>query len=272
MEDHLRIGIVSDEISSNFEEAVEYGMDWGIRDYEIRCLDTGRIPYADKEEIEHVIKLINNNGLNINALSPGFFKIRFSDRENLRKEISEGFEKTFILADRLKTNKIILFGGKREENWDSGDYDRAVDILNEIAETGKRFGFTFVIENEPGFWLDTGENSAKILQIIDSEYLRLNWDPGNAVLCGETVYPDGYNYVKDYIRNFHVKEGRLKESGEWEFLTIDNGLIDWENMIMDLKKDTDIKILTVETHCEPLIENSKIDIDILKKILANIQG
>ena len=271
MGNSLKIGIVSDEISLNFEEAVKYGIEWGIRDFEIRCLETGRIPFVDREEIDLVIKLIKKNNLNINALSPGFFKINFSEREKLWKETSEGLEKTFILADKLKINKIILFGGKREENWENGDYDRALNVLSKIANTGKSLGFTFLIENEPGFWLDTGENSAKMLKTIDSEFLRLNWDPGNAILCGETPYPDGYNHVKDYIKNFHIKEGRLKESGEWEFLTIDNGLIDWENMIRDIVKDTDVKILTVETHCEPLIENSKTDIDVLKKILEKIE-
>ena len=271
MSDYFKIGIVSDEISSDFEESIKYGMEWGIRDYEIRCLTTGRVPYVDNEELDYVVRQIKNHNLKINALSPGFFKICFSEKEKLKREIEEGFDRTFKLADRLNLNKIIIFGGKREENAGNSDFERAMDIFFKVSEIGKENGFYFVVENEPGFWLDTGKNSAKILETVDSDFLKLNWDPGNAILCGENPYPDGYNYAKDYIKNFHVKEGRLNEKGEWEFLTIDHGLIDWENMIKNLKNDTNVNILTIETHCEPLIENSKTDVEFLKKILANIK-
>jgi len=270
MQEYFEIGIVSDEITLDFEKAIEYGIQWSIKNYEIRSLTTGRVPYIDKDEIDHVIKLIKKNDLNINALSPGFFKIMFSEKDKLKKELTDGIDKTFKLADRLGINKIIVFGGKREENWNKGDYERALDSLNKITEIGERNGFYFVVENEPGFWLDTGKNSAEILKKIDSKFLRLNWDPGNAILCRENTYPEGYNYVKEFIKNFHIKEGKLGKNGEWIFLTIDCGLIDWKSMIKDLKKDTDVKILTIETHCEPLIENSKIDVDKLKEILAEI--
>jgi len=41
----MKISIVSDEIALNFKKAARIGIEWGIRDYEIRYLKSGRVPY-----------------------------------------------------------------------------------------------------------------------------------------------------------------------------------------------------------------------------------
>ena len=43
----LALGIVSDEIATDFRTAVGHGLSWGITRYEIRCLVSGRVPEVE---------------------------------------------------------------------------------------------------------------------------------------------------------------------------------------------------------------------------------
>jgi len=48
----VKLAIVSDEISRDVNTAVELGLSWGIRAYEIRNLYNGRVPNVEELDIE----------------------------------------------------------------------------------------------------------------------------------------------------------------------------------------------------------------------------
>lgn len=264
----MEIGIVTDEISMDGKKAFAYGKEWGVRNFELRNIWGKRVPRLEKEEIKRLKDLINEYNIKITALSPGIFKIPLSDPA---MKIHKGklLEDTFRLGKDLKVNKIIIFGIKREERDAEGAISHAIEHINEIVLKAEKEGFEILIENEPGCWADTAESTLKILKEINNPYFKLNWDPGNAAWGNDSPYPDGYRLIKDYVANVHFKDVRKTDQG-CEWATVEQGEIDWAGQLKALKKEEYRGIITIETHLEPLIENTKSNFNTLSKLLSAV--
>ncbi len=252
----MRLAIVSDEISKDFRKAVEYGIEWGITDYEIRTLTTGRVPYVANDEINLVKEIVKENDLNISAVSPGLFKIALNEEEQLKHQIEENIYESFRLADRLGTKNVIIFGFKRYEREPQSNYIQVIHILKRMASLAERYGFQLLLENEPGFWADSGVSTAKILDDIDSKNLKANWDPANAAAAGEIPYPYGYLAIRKHIRSIHVKDFRKTVDNDQEYVVVGDGVVDWQGQFRAVMHGVYINYITIETHCKPLINNS----------------
>jgi L-ribulose-5-phosphate 3-epimerase len=252
----MRLAIVSDEISKDFRRAVEYGIEWGITDYEIRNLTTGRIPYVANDEINMVLEVVKEHDLNISAISPGLFKISLLDEEQLKLQIEENIYESLRLADRLGTRNVIIFGFKRYNREPQSDYIQVLHILGRMAELAEKYGFQLLLQNEPNCWADSGVNTAKILDDIDSKNLKANWDPANAAGASEIPYPYGYLAIRKHIRSIHVKDYRKGFNGEHEYVVVGDGVVDWQGQFRAIMHGVHIDYITIETHCKPLINNS----------------
>ena len=123
----LALGIVSDEITNDFGEALRHGSSWGIDRYEIRCLTTGRIPRVEKQEMQTVAGLVREHGVRITALSPGMFKAHLSRTEEIEEELRSVLPATLDLARELSCPMIIVFGFQREQGEPADRYHRAVE-------------------------------------------------------------------------------------------------------------------------------------------------
>ncbi len=265
----MRIGFVTDEISANVDEAINIGVLWGIQDFELRMIGERRVPAVDPGDIQRVLALQQKHGLRLTALSPGVFKGTLHDDALLMRELHDTLPETFRLARLFDTKTVIVFGFQRSSRDVVDDEKKAVDIFRQAARSAKQHGLVLAIENEPGFWCDTGVNTARILAQANLPSLRANWDPGNAVGTEETPFPDGYNALKNWIGNVHVKDtvmGSLVEC-----VPVGEGKVDWRGQLQALARDKVIEHVTIETHCLPLLENSKRNLEAVRKILAGVE-
>ncbi len=265
---NIEIGIVSDEIALAFSDAVKTGLSWGVSRYEIRSVASGRIPYTDGNDLRLIRSFVRDGTITVTALSPGFFKLPVSDRKEIDRQIQDGLPRTIEIARELGAPMIIVFGFQREGNQQSGERQVVVERMRQVAEAAVRAGITIAVENEPGFWCDSGSHTAQLLADVDSPGLRANWDPANAVGTGEEPYPDGYRALRKYIVNVHVKDtvrGALVEC-----VPVGEGRIDWRSQLASLINDGVVRHVTVETHCPPLVEKSRRNIETLRRMLDDI--
>ena len=264
----LALAIVSDEISLDFKVALQYGMQWGVKIFELRSLKTGRVPDADPSEILEVLNLVGDRRITISALSPGIFKHPLSRRSELEKELSDTLPRTIELAKRLNTRLILVFGFQRSREGTEGDYEEAVKLMRRAAGLAESKGMRLAIENEPGFWCDSGMNTAKLIKDVGSKSLGANWDPCNGYGTDERPFPEGYNAIKDFVFNVHVKD--TQEGSMIKCVPVGEGAIDWKGQLKALVKDRIVEHVTIETHCLPLIEKSKQNVDTLQTYLEEI--
>lgn len=265
----MRIGFVTDEISANVEEALTIGISWGILDFELRVIGDKRVPSVDPGAVKQIIALQQKHDLRITALSPGVLKGTVHDEALWQRELRETLPETFRLARLLDTKIVIVFGFQRSPQDVPADERKVVEIFRQAARLAHQHGLILAIENEPGFWCDTGVNTGRIIAQVNSPALRANWDPGNAMGTNEPPYPDGYHALKQWIANVHVKDtikGSLVEC-----VPVGEGKVDWQGQLRALARDKVVEHVTIETHCLPLIENSKKNLEVVRRLLAKVK-
>lgn len=265
----LELGFVSDEISPDFREALQYGLSWGISRYELRNLTSGRIPNVTPAELQEVLGQVAEHRVIVTALSPGIFKHNLSKRDELEKELSETLPRTMEIARQFGTSLIIIFGFQREKGEPDDRYHQAVEFMRRAAVIAERGGMRLAIENEPGFWCDSGENTATLIRDVGSKALGANWDPCNGYGTEEVPFPNGYRALRDFICNVHVKD--TKEGALIRCVPVGEGAIDWTGQLKALVHDRIVNHVTIETHCLPLIEKSRQNVETLQRMLKHLQ-
>ncbi len=262
----MEIGFVTDEISPDVKEAIEIGVSWGISKYELRVIGENRIPDIESTKAAQIQELIEKHDIQITALSPGTFKGTLQDRTENEREISETLPATFALAQKFSTDTVIVFGFQRSDADHPDDEQQVVDLFGRVAESAQSHGLVIAVENEPGFWCDSGANTARILAAVNSPALRANWDPGNSVGTDEPPFPDGYYALKDWIRNIHVKD--TVKGALVECVPVGEGVVDWPGQLRAIVQDRPVEHVTIETHCLPLIEKSKQNLRVVQDLIA----
>jgi sugar phosphate isomerase/epimerase len=263
----LEIAIVTDEIDSDIRKAIELGTSWGIEKYEIRCIGPNRIPAIPENDLQLIGKLKDEYNIIYTALSPGIFKLPISHFNELKHELEHILPRTLEMAAHMDVKKVIVFGFQRDEKELPGQKDKVMELLVKSESLARANDVTLLVENEPGFWFDTGRNTAQLLGEINSPFLRANWDPANAVGTEEKPYPDGYQVLKKFIGNVHAKD---TDSHALErCVPIGEGLVDWEGQIKALIHDRIVPYITIETHVLPLVEKSIQNIATIKKFIAS---
>ncbi len=271
----MRIGFITDEISSNVEEAIALGAAWGVRDFELRMITGARVPRISGDEVEQLLRLQQRHGLRFTALSPGVFKGAIHEHARLEHELQETLPQTYQLARLLRTPTIIVFGFKRDlpamdakrgNERHAREEEKILEALRRAAKSAEQYGLTLAVENEPGFWCDTGSNTARILAQVNASNLRANWDPGNAMGESEEPYPHGYEALKQWIGNVHVKD--TSKGALVECVPLGEGKVDWPGQLQALARDQIVAHVTIETHCAPLRENSKRNLEYVRRVLS----
>ena len=163
----MKIGIVTDEISLKVEESLGYCNEWGLGRVEIRCLETGRVPYVSEDEVKKFIDLKNKYGIKVTALSPGFFKGRISEKEKYQEELDKHLPNLVKMCETFETNLIIVFGFNKEKGEPETNQANVVDVFGEIAKRTEKYGLKIAVENEPGFWCDPVPKLLKLSEKLD---------------------------------------------------------------------------------------------------------
>jgi sugar phosphate isomerase/epimerase len=226
----VKPGIVADEISRDFHEAVAVGRALGIERYEVRNLATGRIPLCSPEEIRSV----EWEGVEITAISPGLFKLT-EDAVGFAREMSEVYPRAAELAHRWKLPGLIVFGfhkpGATEANAAVGG-DPPPQIVDWMAQAGERAaadGLLLMIEPEPICWCDTARRTAGLIERSGARSLRINYDPGNVAWLENRDPLDEFDAAAPWIANVHIKDLRPLTRGPAhpEWVPAGEGMIDF---------------------------------------------
>lgn len=145
----------------------------------------------------------------------------------------EAFKKRMDFAAVLGVS-IILSNASTRQN--RANFLRNIEKLAVYAES---LNLTIGLEN-PGDGannlIGTGQEGAKLIEEIDSPFIRLNYDVGNTYSYskGRTRPEVDIAYAYPYAIHFHFKDTRSDADG-WIFTEIGNGVINYKKVIQFMK-------------------------------------
>lgn len=262
----MKLGIVTDEVSLNLPFALGAAAALGLKRMELRGTSSGRVPFISEEEKELLEDMIDDYDFQISAISPGTFKCKLrSDRFD--RQLEE-FGKALDFAEEFEIPKVIIFAVERDKDDTPADYQTVLNAVGEAALMAKNRGFIIAAENENGCWNDTPESILRLHRDLADTGLKLNWDPGNFHAASGLDYKEGYESLKEWIVNVHVKDS-VGQGKFHRWAPLGEGEIDWASQITDIVRDMPDVDMSIETHCWPLLENTMVNLQKINEYIRS---
>ena len=118
----------------------------------------------------------------------------------------------------------------------------------ELADRARTRGLIIGIENEHACNIATGAETARLLSAVDHPALQVIWDPANALVAGETPFPEGYTKIPvSRIVHVHAKDCSVADHVP-TFGPLGEMAIDWRGQLEALVRDGYRGSISLETH------------------------
>lgn len=267
----FKLGIISDEISSDLDRACTLTREWGMEHIELRTIWDKNILALSPKEFDRVGRIVDRHGLKVTAIASPIFK---SPRDGVAREVAgdfqlrgyESFEGQLELIQRaagiaksLGTDRIRIFTFWREP-WSDALVEEVAGRLIQAAALARELGVVLAVENEPVCVVGTGRELGDLFRVIDGtaepelrDRIGMLWDPGNASHGGEeTPYPDGYAALNpSRIIHLHLKDSAADTEGRRSSAPLGHGTIDYVSQLRRIRADGYRGALVLEPHYHP---------------------
>jgi sugar phosphate isomerase/epimerase len=275
----LKLGCFTDEISQDLEEAIELMKEFGVQYAELRSIWGRNILDMGDEELGKAREMLQEAGMKVSCIASPLFKCHlFQDEKprgdlHLAKERSldeqwDILKRSLDLAHFFNAPIVRTFSFWRVCEPNEEIFKRIAPYLRRAAEEAHKEGLILALENEHSCFAGSGKETRLLLSMVDSPYLKVIWDPGNAFFAGEVPYPDGYEEIKGYIVHIHIKDARRnKATGEPEWALIGEGEIDFPAQFKAIKEDGFSGVISLETHISPAKEASRISLQRISSLI-----
>jgi len=254
-----KLGIITDEITENLEQALEFISHYSLHDCELRDMWQKNIMNLSQAQLDHAKGMIEEHHLKVTDIASPIFKynlpqmpVRDEKRDTFRADFTEAdsdhlLHESFKLARFFGTHKVRIFSYWRVQDPDKA-YPYVRDRLAKAAKLAEQNDIILILENEQECNIGTGKELGRILRDVNSPNLRGNWDPGNAAILHEIPYPDGYEHVRGLFPHMHIKDVKKGPGGKLEWAPVGGGFIDWKGQFEALRRDHYEGDMSLETH------------------------
>ena len=123
-----------------------------------------------------------------------------------------------------------------------------LENIDVVERKARELDVIVCLETEmPGDIIQKGEDGVKILQRINSPYVKMTYDFGNTYYAsrGEVNLVEDFESSLDFIGNLHFKDAIL-ENGTYRYCTIGEGIIEYRKIADVLKKHGRTFPITIE--------------------------
>ena len=239
----MRLGVITDEVSQDFEVALEFAKTYGLDCVELRsAYEKGPFDYTEKD-ILAIKALADRYGIPVTAISSPMFKCEYSE-ENIRMH-TEKFKTLLSYAKILGAKNIRCFDFLKN---DKVTRKMIRDAYTEACAAAEAAGVTILIESEPTTNSACCADIAELVSCVDRTCFKALYDPGNNIYATDEIpVPDGYLAIKDMLGHVHIKDARLV-NGETVATAVGEGAVDYKGIFAELKKVGYAGDVMLETH------------------------
>jgi sugar phosphate isomerase/epimerase len=254
----VRLGVITDEISEDFDHVLAVCKELGIRTLELRSIWNKSVVDHDDEALQKIKTAVDDGGFTVVSIASPFLKTHLSGEaapaagnthsagNATRSQQGDVLARTLHAAEVFDAPIVRTFSFWRVEDPESVR-DDILGELTQATETVRAAGRLLALENEHACNIGSGEEAKWYLDRIPDKTFGLIWDPGNEAAMGLNPIPGGYNAVKDRIHHVHLKDSVSFEVGSG-FTTIGEGSIDYATQFKMLMQDGYTGAMSIETH------------------------
>ncbi|WJH37053.1 sugar phosphate isomerase/epimerase [Paenibacillus sp. CC-CFT747] len=280
-----RVGVLTDEVSPDFAEALDWIREQGLKHVEIRVVDGVNAAELDDVAVEEVNSAIRRHGLSVTALASPIFKCAldpsrivdtgdtFGQKETGVEEQAANLERVIAIANKLGTRRIRIFSFWREQEPEKY-FDEIVGHLKKAAALAEKEDVVLLLENEGSCNGGYASEVADLIRAVNSPSLRALWDPGNEAYGGREAFPAGYASVKDTLAHVHLKDAYRMASGSSRCVPLGSGEVAVVAQLKALLEDGYDGLFTIETHFVPAggkpMTGTRMTLDALRALAAEL--
>lgn len=203
----IKLSAFADEISPNIETAMDLLAAEGIYYIDLRTVDGKNVLQLTDKEVHDIKKRLDTRGFKIASIASPIGNTGIL--EDFTPHIKD-FMRAIHLANYFGTPYIRIFSFFVPKGEPKYKYkDKVLARMKELTQIAEREGVILVIDNDPPFYVDTGNRARQILGMINSPHLRLAFDPANFIRAQVLPMTDAYPLVEPYISYIHMKDARI---------------------------------------------------------------
>jgi sugar phosphate isomerase/epimerase len=261
MEPKLPIAAITDEFSPDLAVALEPMAEIGMTGAELRVVWGKNIMDLGEDELCRVRDLITAKGMKVISIASPLLKCVLPDAPAVDTRFQQDVfnsKHTFDDQPRLAEHALKLAEFFRApivrvfSYWRTVEPEKCFDAvaraLEELASQAASAGVTIGLENEHACNIGTGAEAAKVLDAVRLPGLKLVWDPANAMVGGESPFPQGYSLLPpDRVVHVHAKDCHLEgHTPVWG--PLGTRRVDWKGQVAALLRDGYRGYISLETH------------------------
>lgn len=241
----FKLGVITDEVSQDFEKGVMFAKRHGLDAVELRSA-WGRDPFAlEKGDITKIKEILRKYEMQICALSTPLFKCGFNDTGEIKKH-QEGLKKCIAYAEELEIGIIRGFDFFADE---AVTCEQIAEKLAAPAKWISEAGLTLALEFDPIVNSTNAQKLSEQIRTVNHPNVKALYDPGNDIFdpLHEIPYPDGYEFCQDLICHLHIKDA-IRQNGKPVCVAVGTGWVDYSALLQRLNRDGYNGYLVLETH------------------------
>ena len=157
-------------------------------------------------------------------------------------------ERAFEVARADRARKIIRVFSYWRTVDPAACFDRIVEALTTLADEAATPRDRHRPRERACLQHRHREETARVLAAIDHPALQLIWDPANALVAGETPYPDGYRHLPAGAHRPRPRKDCHVSGHTPTWGPVGEMSVDWRGQLRALKRDGYRGAVSLETH------------------------
>lgn len=260
----MYLSVITDQINADLNTALRIAQEYGYRDVELHNVFGKSIEQCDDHEVDQIKALLKKydcrvsciastvfflcpllEGDQVSLFNPEFYTIEGGVDEHLQYlkracEIAKALDcpRVRVFPFRFPDNRPPYFGTDEH-------IALIIEYVKKAVAVAETYGITLVLENCPYSHLPKGAMTIQVVSAIQSDNLKLLWDPANSYRAYKENVPPQYlnttlseecKLVAPWIDHVHIKNYTYDPAYEKPFVhtSLREGDIDFAQLFEQL--------------------------------------